>query len=93
MAKKIIKKIAKIDRKDYLRKALLEHLKEIQPELNRKIDMYKVITPDGMRGSFKNYLKGNFKPGDRLVYQEILLELKKKRILVPIYSRWWARLK
>lgn len=81
------------DRKAFLREHIISHLEEVQPELDRKFDMSKVVEFHGTRGSFRNYMDGDFKPEDKKVLREILQDLKVEGILLHVAGTGWARLK
>ena len=83
----------KVDRKEYIRKALIEHLEEIAPEIERKFNMTKVCETQHTRGSFRNFMEGDFKSEDRKLFREICQDLKNEEILLHIGGQWWARLK
>ncbi len=82
-----------VDRKTYLRKKLIEHLEEEFPETDRKFNMYKVCELRHTRGSFRNFLNGDFKPEDKRIFREILQDLKVEKILLHVGGCGWARLK
>lgn len=81
-----------VSRKEFLRENLIEHLEEIVPETDRKFDMYKVCELRHTRGSFRNFMDGDFKPEDKKLFLEILQDLKKEGYLLHVGGRGWARL-
>ena len=81
------------DRKKFLKDALVKHLEEKYPETNRKFSIFDVWVAHGTRGSFRDYLKGDFKPEDRYTVADILAELKQDGVLYHVGGPSWTRLK
>lgn len=81
-----------INRKTYLRENLIEHLEEVVPETERKFSMFKVCELRHTRGSFRDFMDGDFKSEDRKLFNEILQDLKNEGILIHVGGQWWARL-
>lgn len=92
--KKAVKKEnkEKQSRKEYLREHLIEHLAEVQPEFERKFNIYTVCEARHSRGSFRDYMEGDFYPVDIKLFKEICQDLKKEGKLVHVGGQGWARL-
>lgn len=82
-----------LSRKDFLRESLIEHINEISPEIEHKFNMSKVSEPNHTRGSFRDFMDGDFKPEDKKIFREILRDLKQEGILLHVGGSAWARLK
>ena len=93
---KINKDIDKVEsivsRKEFLRENLIEHIEEIAPETDRKFDMSRVCEQSHTRGSFRDFMDGDFKPEDKKLFREILQDLKNEKYLLHVGGRNWARL-
>ena len=77
-------------RKEYLKDELLKHLKTIHTDKNRKIYMNDVFNPSIMKGSFKDYLKGDLHENDKKDLSIILSELKKEKVIYHIAKDMWV---
>jgi hypothetical protein len=82
-----------LSRKDFLRENIVEHLEKTYPETERKFDMTKVCEINHTRGTFRNFMDGDFKAEDKKIFNEILQDLKKEGVLFHVAGKWWARLK
>ena len=94
--KKIVKKVSAVkkeqSRKEFLRENLIEHLEDIAPETDRKFNMSLVCEQSHTRGSFRDFMEGDFKPEDKKLFREILQDLKNEGYLLHVGGRGWARL-
>lgn len=80
-------------KEDVVKKALIAVIEKLQPELNRKFDIRKIIAPGGTRGLLRDELKKKLLPEDRKIVSSIFADLKKEKILYHIAGTFWTRLK